>query len=433
MGIKSKYIDGYKKRWLECKSNPAKHYGPCIQTVSISQHVDSVSGDCQNITTETCSPKILLKREVGGGDGTHLPRLSVEQVRNVFFHGRTSDKDEVRSKGTCVKPQRTAVRSCLNELLREDKFAKKLAFEHKADIVLTDRVISSMLKSEQWSLPISIERLSASEYGDGGGESSGKGAARDVIFIEDPVPSSSRSRECLSYGMTESLYGQMLSGNQAEFQSQFVYTLLKKIKHGTNFHILVRSQNYILNEDGCALSFDVSLEYFSDRGLEVIPVHDRADWFMRKVLQPGMTQLLCRIDPSNAEMLHLEEKTVADAITAIDEAAIESGSNSLYCFERSKEPGIGFLIESTFDVLIGTTKLERDLNRRSIMCYPGHHGTVLSRAMASVHKETMQTPVVDIMKEIDNSYQVFLTPDYRSWTWENDRVPYTFPIEGGSL
>ena len=185
---------------------------------------------------------------------------------------------------------------------------------------------------------------------------------RDVIFIEDPLPSSTLPRQCLTIGFTESLYGQVLTSNNHHQNAprQYVYTLLKVVRQGHTINMLVRSENYVLTEIGDALSFETSLEYFCDQGMEVIPVHDRAYWFMQKILQPSKRQLLCRIDPCTARILSMKQKTVADAITVVDEAANERGVSSLYFFDRSREISVEPLIESMFDVLFATTKLERD-------------------------------------------------------------------------
>jgi len=402
VGIKSQYVKRYKRRWEESKLKPAKLYGKCIQTVSISQR--NTGGTCSRISADDFSPKIVLTRQTGD-----LPRLSMAKINNILNQQQ-------------IQPQRTIIRSGTDELLGEDVCARRLALEHEVDVVLSDRVCETLLKSQEWILPISYQRL---------------GRERDVVFIDDPLPSSSLPRDCLSIGMTESLYGQVLRSDSLNSVSskQYVYTVLNVMRQGCNVNMLVRSENYLLDERGSALSIETSMEYFHDRGMEVIPIGYQAHWFMQKILQPEVRPLLCRIDPCSATVLRVEEKTVADAITVGNDADNEKGVGSLYSFERIEETTLDSLIQSMMDTLFATTKFERDFKRRSVMCHPGRHESVSCGTAVSIHKEinnvASEKALVDVEKELEDANQVFLsTPDYRLWSWDDDRIAYTFPVEG---
>jgi hypothetical protein len=141
----------------------------------------------------------------------------------------------------------------------------------------------------------------------------------------------------------------------------------------TVLKMLVRSQNHVLTEGRDALTFDTSLvEYFCNqgRGMEVVPVGDRAYWMMQKILQPSKRIIFCRIDPCTGRVLSTEEKTVADAMTLEDAAPHESGMSSLLNIDRSDESSVENVIGSMFDILCATTNLERGVKSRSVMCSP---------------------------------------------------------------
>ena len=309
------------------------------------------------ITMETFSPQILHKRQIG-----ELPMLSMDKLTQIFFN-ETTNQGNILDAPQKIISSKSGADELL--LLRQDTCARKLALEYQADVILTDRVLESLLKADQWILPLSCEKLQSEDgplVAKVTSSSTRTCTDRDVIFIEDPLPSSTLPRQCLTIGFTESLYGQVLTSNNHHQNAprQYVYTLLKVVRQGHTINMLVRSENYVLTEIGDALSFETSLEYFCDQGMEVVPVHDRAYWFMQKILQPSKRQLLCRIDPCTARILSMKQKTVADAITVVDEAANERGVSSLYSFDRSREISVEPLIESMFDVLFATTKLERD-------------------------------------------------------------------------
>ena len=152
-------------------------------------------------------------------------------------------------------------------------------------------------------------------------------------------------------------------------------------------------------------------------------------------------------------MLSTEEKTVADAMTLEDAAPHESGMSSLFNFDRSDESSVENVIGSMFDILCATTKLERGVKSRSVMCYPGFHSintsslppshqvaatttTTRSYRIASIHKELIESPTsdgsgrtvnIDVEKQLEDAHQVILNPEFRMWSWNQDRLAYSFP------
>eukprot|EP00557_Chaetoceros_sp_GSL56_P005575 CAMPEP_0176495978 /NCGR_PEP_ID=MMETSP0200_2-20121128/10952_1 /TAXON_ID=947934 /ORGANISM="Chaetoceros sp., Strain GSL56" /LENGTH=637 /DNA_ID=CAMNT_0017893907 /DNA_START=159 /DNA_END=2072 /DNA_ORIENTATION=- len=415
--IRSKYIHSYKKARLNSKASEARFYGPCIQTISINRRSNyrysgiRKTGDeisAQITLIDTLSPKLVFQRTVG----KPLPVLNVEKLRELF------------REGTCIRAAKRLVQCCPESfLLCEDLDAKRLAEEWNVQVVLTDWAMMSLMKESKWILPLSQKQIVQSNN-----------RSKAVVFIEDPLPLSCCSRECLSFGLIDSLYGSLRLDLEPSNSGsrQYNYTLLNFVG-ASSFRVLVRSESFILNEDGGPLSIDVSLEYFPDRGMEVIPVRDRTQWLVQKILNPKAKQLLFRIDPETANILSMEEKGVADVLTSEDAIKDEKGVDSLGDFESMEDDtSPDELIQCMMDLCCATTKLNHNFSSRNIVCFPARYQgstSVASHQVASVHKETNDEDAsfVDIMKEIDDAHQVHLAPTYRNWSWDHDRMPFTFP------
>jgi len=149
--------------------------------------------------------------------------------------------------------------------------------------------------------------------------------------------------------------------------------------------------------------------------MDIVPVKERAHWFVLKLLQPNIRILSCRIEPVMGRIVEVGEKTIADAITVEEEAVVgeERGMKSLYVFGSMAGSGFGSgidcssegkfhpdggslaqqplrvetLMDSMIDILFAATKLERNYQRRSIMCFfPGRlarHGFEAASSSAS--------------------------------------------------
>jgi hypothetical protein len=87
------------------------------------------------------------------------------------------------------------------------------------------------------------------------------------------------------------------------------------------------------------------------------------------------------------------------------------------------------------------------------MCYPGFHSintsslppshqvaatttTTRSYSIASIHKELIESPTsdgsgrtvnIDVEKQLEDAHQVILNPEFRMWSWNQDRLAYSFP------
>jgi hypothetical protein len=199
--------------------------------------------------------------------------------------------------------------------------------------------------------------------------------------------------------------------------------------------VLVRSETLILHEQQGPLSIDVSLEYFPEKGMEVIPVRDRANWLLHKLLNSEARQLLIHIEPQTASILSMEEKTIADVLTSQDPTKDERGVGSLCDFENIDDANIYDLFHFIMDFCHATTKLDHESSPRNIICYPARSqqaGTcVASHREASVHKElsSIEQGSIDFMSELDDAHKVYLSPSFRHWSWSHDRMAYTFPLK----
>jgi hypothetical protein len=415
---RSQYIHSYKKAWLSSMTSEGRYYGPCIQTISVNHRSSNYYSGSETIhggtnaqitLIETMSPKFVFQRTIG----KPLSVVNVERLR------------EVLREGTCLRAQKNIVRSCPESfLLCKDADAQRLAEEYNAQVVLTDRVMMSLIKDSKWILPLSQKQVMQSNN-----------RSKVIVYIEDPLPTSCFSRDCLSFGLLDSLYGSLCLDSSdtgiVPTGRQYNYTVLNFVGTSSSFRVLVRSETFLLDEDGGPLSLDVSLEYFPDRGMEIIPVRDRTQWLVQKMLHSKTKQLLFRIDPETAKILCMEEKGVADVLTSEDPTRDEKGANSLGDFESvENDSSPDELIQRMMELCYATTKLKHDFSSRNIICYPARYQlntSIASHQVASVHKETKDASLVDVIHEIDDSYQVLLTPTFRQWSWTHDRVPYTFP------
>lgn len=411
--IRSQYIHSYKRAWLNSSASEARFYGPCIQTISLLNHHTNYSGsgkihggiNAQITLMDTLSPKHVFQRTVG----RPLPVVNAEKLK------------EVLKEGTCLRASKRIVKSCNDSLfLYQDLDAQRLAEEYNVQVILTERVMMSLIKETKWILPLSQKKVVQSNTN----------RSKVLVFIEDPMPTSCSSRECLSFGFIDALYGSLYDTDVPTGSRQYNYTLMN-FWGSSSFRVLVRSETFVLDEDGGPLSMDVSLEYFPDRGMELIPVRDRTQWLVHKMLHSKAKQLLFRIDPETTKILSMEEKGVADVLTSEDPTKDEKGLDSLGDFENiENDKSPDELIQGMMDLCHATTKLNHDFASRNIICYPARYQCstpVVSHQVASVHKETKDTSDVDIMKEMDDSFQVHLAPTFHPWSWTHDRIPYTFP------
>ncbi|GFH44911.1 hypothetical protein CTEN210_01385 [Chaetoceros tenuissimus] len=394
-GIKSVYIDYMKAKWREYSSRSSR-FGQCVQTVSVRK---SDVGSSSNNFLDKFAPKIVFRASSG-----EIPSISTTDLDSKIG----SRVEYVPHKGNMFS----------SSILCTDEKAKSLAVEHCVDLVVTDRVISSLLKDARWTLPISYENCGTGK------------AARSIAFVEDPLPVSSPARDCLTFGIEEAIYQKCHHGRES-VPIEYIYTLLTMEKFGKPFQVLVRSSCLMLCETNEPLYISTNLEYFPKRGFEKTPVEERASWIMRSLIVQDSRNFLFRVDPSTAEILNIKEISTADAITSDDEVKIESDLDTLGPFKNGEFASIDQCLESLVQILYSCLKLQQGHENRYIMCYPGNDGgdAISSSTLASVHQLSVsENSQIDIMNEFEVSRQVVLAPSFREWKWVHDRCAYTFPF-----
>lgn len=338
---------------------------------------------------------------------------------------------EALRKRKRLKPR--AVTEPPSTLLSQDDIAKSLALKHDVDIVITSSTLETFLKhpedlNTRWKIPTFVV--------DVGVEPSKK----LTLFMEDPLPCMSTPRESLSVGFREALMSQFLDteiyGNR--IQGKSTYTLISIPHSAGRQRVLVRSCNYMVNEDEEPLIMLSQLEYFTaECRVEEFSNHDRALWLLCKILQDNSRTVVGRVDVTSAEILEAEEKTIADSLTVNDACVSEKFLDSLGCFEK-KTVDMSSSFRVMAMILSAAQLIEKKIDAHYIMCFPGLGDSSTSQTTATVHRALMDESkaVINVKKEVEsNANAVLLTKSalyscFNQWRWKFDRFAYTFPIEG---
>jgi hypothetical protein len=280
------------------------------------------------------------------------------------------------------------------KLLQDDPLALDLAKEHNASIVTTEETLQTLLQlSAHAKIPMSRRH--------------------GVVILDIPLPQPTTPRDCVSRGVTEGFY-QALSKNTS---SAVVYTLLTLPSSNkaapTKFcRVLVRSSSRsrrLQDETKQPLTIHVQLEYFPNRGWEEIPSYERTLWILDKVLFDARV-LVVRVCPSTMRSLSWEETGVAHALAS------------------------GTTVFSSIDPMNHWQALLEVLYAMETML-EGSHLLCFENSSISVHTASNEDDaVIDIYDELSKAEAVYtgaaaLRQCARVWRWNQDRVPYTFPIK----
>jgi len=415
--VNAEFVKGYIKRWNEKYSNHSNKYGPYTQAISLHE-----TGHKLNIILggNMFNPTILKRRTESA-----IPKL------NINWEVLLNQNKKLKSR---------IVTELSDTLLCDDAVARKLAITNNVDMIVTSGALEALLRQPgspytRWTIP---------------------GHFKQAIFcMEDPLPTISTPRECLSVGIREALYNHALElGTNYEFtntnpsskiRGQHTYTLLT-IPYSTSKQqkILVRSTNYLMDENERPLIFHSQLEYFvSHHGVEEFTCHERAIWLLNKILQKDCRVFVGRVDPNTAEVLALEEKSVADAMTSNDVSISERYLDSLGPIFSQDENDIMRLFQNLSTVLVAAKLIEKIDNSQHVICLPGRTITTHPQTTATVHKALQKEIfgnsnqmgiVVDIEKELNDATAVLLDKNallscFRSWRWKFKRLPFTFPMD----
>jgi hypothetical protein len=178
----------------------------------------------------------------------------------------------------------------------------------------------------------------------------------------------------------------------------------------------------------------VHVEYFPERGEEILSSYERSLWILDQLL--FSKSMAGRIDPSFCTLLKWEETSVAHALAGSSSSTLSSPSPSGH---------------KTLDPMDHWHRLAQLLQAiptigRSgsfLLCFPGRGTPNLSPTSASVHKEIEtegttaaaagdRDAVIDIEQELNMAGQVLLgltgvARSIRDWAWKEERVSFTFP------
>ena len=463
---------------------------------------------------ETFSPRIIAHRDVRAAtatmmDVTPLPTTvgpnwlesSLEQRTLLPPHKRRRPQPQ---HGDNENNDFTTADS--SPLLCEDTIARNLALKFKADSVITSKALMSLLllpghATARWTMAFSLENLeenisdrvggNTGDKTNEDGETCGTDKRRrswEATFIEDPIPHPITARECLSIGINEALYHHVMTATHDDPKEQHshtqtgrsanVYTLLTLPQ--SHSKVLVRSTNILLqanqttndNEDDAQhsqqtpIQLHAHLEYFAERGMEEYTSYDRAVWLMQKILQPKAIVVACRVDPKRAEIVRMEEKSLAHALltpSSEDDDIIDKklGVNSSIVVHGScgDTPHVVQHFQAMVDVMQGIQTVKQGRHGgRFVICLPGvgggmvtsypsttatvhqalkEEGTADNAATTTIARKDTKTVDIDIDRELCEADAVFLGKSalyecFRSWEWNDSRIAYTFPLQGNN-
>jgi hypothetical protein len=362
----SRYYFAYISKYEEQWHGP-KYYGKCRQVVSL-QHV---SRDAFSRKTRKTSSQ----------------SLTIDAISHRVVHVCGEEPPTVLDWENC-SPVFERSNMPIPKFLQDDPLALDLAKEHDAFIVTTRETLQTLLQlSAHAKIPMSRR--------DG------------VVILDIPLPQPTTPRDCVSRGVTEGFY-QALSNNAPP---SFVYTLLtlpSRTAVTRSCRVLVRSSRRLQDDKEQPISIHVQLEYFPNRGWEEIPSYERTFWILDKVLF-GARVLVARVCPFTMRALSWEETGIAHALA--------SGTTAFSLIDPMNH------WQALLEVLY---TMETMLEGNHLLCF--------ENSSISVHTASEDEGIFDIYDELNKAEAVFtgavaLRTCARVWRWNQDRIPYTFPIK----
>lgn len=333
---------------------------------------------CQVLSLQHISQKANLAKKSFTLDSIH--------TKLVHICGEEEPPPTVTDKWQMCSPVFDESNMPTPLLLQDDPLALDLAKKHNASIVTTEETLAALLKLSG--------RIPMCHHHDG------------IVVLDLPLPHPMTPRECLSRGVTEGFY-QTLSKHASP--THFVYTFVTLGRAKATRRILVRSNRRLQDNEKQPLCVHVQLEYFPNRGWEEISSHERAVWILENVLLDARVWVV-RVCPSTMRSLQWEEMSVAHALA--------SGSSSC---STSIDPMNHW--ETLFEVLLA---METIVEGNHLLCFEG--------SSISVHTASNDDRVIDIFEELNKAEAVYtgavaLRQCARMWHWNQERIPYTFPIK----
>ncbi len=409
MNVHSEYAKRWKQRWINAqKQNLVSNtYGPCTQAISLLSSAEQMLVD--SVGPNMFEPMIVHR------DIDNLPILKSGWIESL----------EGKKLTPCI------ISAPESKLLCEDEFAKSLAFEHQVDIVLTSESLEAFVKnpeypSGRWTIPLCFVNIGIRESSD-----------NLIPFLENPLPSVANPRECLSLGINESLIGNALDtkDHYSQIKGKYTYTMMKIPTPNKKLRVLIRSQNYLIDEHQKPVVLISQLEYFLSKfGVEKFTNYDRAMWLLTKMLQADSRLVVIRVDVSAVKVIKSEEKTVADALTT-DESTLsrEKFLESLGSFEESDSMDIASLLQIICTILSATQLIEKGTDRQHLLCRESATNVI---CRSNVKDQSKSTSLLDVVKEVDGKGNVVLLNEssllscFKRFEWKSEiRFPFTFSFK----
>jgi hypothetical protein len=364
----SRYCFAYVSMYEQQWHGP-KYYGKCRQVVSL-----------QHVSLDAFSQKMRKS-------SSHS--FTIDSISHQVVHVRGEEPPTVVDWENC-SPVFEASNMPASKLLYDDPLALDLAKEHDAAIVTTRETLQTLLQLSAFAkVPMSRR--------DG------------VVILDMPLPQPTTPRDCVSRGVTEGFY-QALSNNTSPSLVYTLLTLPSKTEATRSRRVLVRSNRRLQDDKKQTISVHAQLEYFPNRGWEEIPSYERTLWILDKLLFDARV-LVARVCPSTMRPLTWEETGVAHALAS------------------------GTTVFSSIDPMNHWHALREVLYAMETML-EGNHLLCFENSFISVHTASEDDRVIDIYDELNKAEAVYtgavaLRTCARVWRWNQDRIPYTFPIKDG--
>lgn len=339
--------------------------------------------------------------------------LSIDRIYGQVLsrHGKGAqvEIESLLVPGTLIQPAplpKTNGRVMQPPLVADDE-ALCLSQEHQADIITTRETLIELLKTNndsQWLFPVFSEQ---------------DGAGNNRIFLDRLLPQPfSSPRDGLEKGMEDSIYHVLSSDSSVEYR----YVLLQIPTRSRMLRVLVRVAVRLLDGMERPVTVHGHVEYFPERGKEQFTTIDKAVWAMDHILggsESTSRVFVCRVDPVTKKCIDLQEQSLAHAVTEDSQwfKRFET-SSPIDSFKR-----MATVLNASRTIVAG----------RHVLCFPGR-GTDVSSMSASVHSAD-ESGFIDILEEYKHAKEVSVGTEafgrcLRSWEFQEDRIPYTFPPQG---
>jgi hypothetical protein len=379
------------------------------------------------------------------------------------------DDDSLLKPGTAIMPPVKDKIPAI-QFLRNDQRALELCRQYNVDVLTTQETLQTLLQlpgdeSVQWRIPAVIRR--------------------QLVILELPLPGPSNPRQCLTDGVQEGLYQQIMNTDTTTnattpaASSSYSYSLLtlpnthttaKQSSQGRRRRrVLVRTQNRIVESATTTTTTTTAtnegneqqqqkqrqcrrpvrllpkLEYFCDYNYQEIHTsYDKSLWILEKILQPSCRVLVVHVDPSSSSscqtnnsqehfrVASTEQVSVAHALAGGEpDGWIENDNDTTLLSPMDH-------LEAMTEVLQATQSLpsSHDHDGRDLLLLLQLSAGATS---VSVHTEATTTNdgalnVCKLLEEVGGvvyTGPAALRQCVRPFQWNADaedrRVPYTFP------